>query len=126
MPARLNTACLPRARRSSTPGANTSVSTTSTVGSRIRCLARSRRRAGTVTLIARAVSAATRWRPMKPEPPTTRTLSNFIAASGQLVFDRFDASARRDAAEARLQRGDFLVEQRAVEHRVRHHLLHVL
>ena len=48
-----------------------SASTTSTVGSRIRCFARSRRRTGTTTRCPTAASRATMWRPTKPAPPST-------------------------------------------------------
>src|SRR5687767_1005520 len=105
-----------------------SASTTSTVGSRIRCLARSRRREGTVTRTPAAASEATRWRPMKPVPPTTSTLPYFITATlTQLVLDRRLHGARReDRAEARLEGHRVLSEQRGVEHRIRHDLAHVV
>src|SRR4051812_27733955 len=104
------------------PGAMMSVSTTSTVGSRMRCLARSRRREGTVTDVPAAASDATRWRPMKPEPPTTSTLLYFMSGLALLVLDRrrFDPTWREDCSEARLQRHRLLVEDRAVQHGVRH------
>src|SRR5262245_4659856 len=131
MPTRFTTASHPTARRSSTPGAKTSASTTSTVGSRIRCLARSRRRDGTTTLTPRAASAATRWRPIKPEPPTTRTLMCFMRALFYLfavvfVAGGFATAARRDHAQAGLDRHRLLLQQRGVEDRVRHDALHVL
>src|SRR5262245_31764148 len=131
MPTRFTTASRPTAMRSSAPGAKMSASTTSTVGSRMRCLARSRRRVGTRTLTPRAASAATRWRPRKPEPPTTRTLMCFMGALFYLlavvfVACGFAAAARRDDAEPRLDRDRLLLQQRGVEHRIRHHPLHVL
>src|SRR5688500_2536623 len=123
MPTRLSTACLPAVRRSSTPGASTSACTTSTVGKRIRCLARSRRREGTVTLMPCPDSAATRWRPMKPEPPATSTLSSFTDASGKLVvLDQLAAVARRNGAQPCFERRGLLLQNRGIEHRVRHYL----
>src|SRR6185503_20992333 len=116
-----------------------SVSTTSTVGSRMRCLARSRRREGTVTRRPAAASDATRWRPMKPEPPTTSTLLYFIWMSALRVLlqfvlyplfildgGRLHTARRQDRAKARLQRHRLLVQHRAVHHRVSHHLAHVV
>src|SRR6185295_14488487 len=115
-----------------------SASTTSTVGSRMRCLARSRRREGTVTRRPAAASDATRWRPMKPEPPTTSTLLYFIRMSALRVLlfvlyplfilngRRLDAARRQDRAKARLQRHRLLVEDRAVHNGVRHDLAHVV
>src|SRR5687767_14656978 len=128
MPTRLNTACLPAQSRSRAPGARTSVSTTSTVGRRIRCLARSRRREGTVTRTPAAASEATRWRPMKPEPPTTTTLPYFMRPTLAQLFlqRRLDRARRVDDAEPRLERHRLLVEHRSVERRVRHDLLHVV
>src|SRR5688572_33497857 len=102
--------------------------TTSTVGSRMRCLARSRRREGTVTPRPAAASDATRWRPMKPEPPTTSTLLCFMRNLLLFVLDRgrLDAAGRQDRAEPGLQRHRLLVEHRTVEDRVGHHLAHVV
>src|SRR5688500_13092281 len=127
MPTRLITACLPAARRSSTRGSRMSASTTSTVGSRMRCLARSRWRVGTVTRRPCAASAATTWRPMNPEPPVTSTFSSFTPASGKLfVLDQLAAVARRDGAQPRLEGRGLLLENRGIEHRVRHHLADVV
>src|SRR5258708_16602350 len=82
-----------------------SASTTSTVGRRMRCFARSRRRDGTVTRTPRRTSAETRCRPTKPDPPRTRTFPNLILGSfGQLVLSRLGAAARRDGAQARPER----------------------
>src|SRR3954463_30295 len=126
-PTRLMTASCPRTRRSSTPGATMSVSTTSTVGSTMRCFARSRRRDGTVTLMPRRTRPATTWRPMKPEPPNTSTLSSFIRVSfRQVVFDRLGVTARRDRAKARLEGGRLLLRERRVKDGVGHHFLHVV
>src|SRR5688572_23261021 len=119
---------MPALRRSSAPGAITSASTTSTVGRRIRCLARSRRREGTVTLIPAAASEATRWRPTKPEPPTTSTELTFIGLLPRLFLEdrRFRCPWGRDDAEARLERDRFLLEHGGVVDGVRHHLLHIV
>src|SRR5436305_9557472 len=127
MPTKLTTASCSRARRSSTPRWLMSASTTSTVGRRIRCFARSRRREGTVTRNPRLTSSATRCRPTKPDPPRTSTLRYLILRSfRQLFVGRIAAAARRDGAQARLERHDLLLDQRGVEDRVGHHLLHVI
>src|SRR5688572_28599581 len=106
----------------------TSASTTSTVGRRIRCLARSRRREGTVTRMPAAASEATRWRPMKPDPPTTSTELTFIGFLPRLFLEdrRFRCPRRRYYAEARLERDRLLLQHRAVVDGVGHHFLDVV
>src|SRR5690606_10663137 len=64
---------------------------------------------------------------MKPEPPTTRTFSTFMPASGQLFgFERLPSLAGRNGSEARLERRELAVQHCRVEHRVGHHLLHIV
>src|SRR5690242_339408 len=129
MPTRLITASWPSIRRRSAAGSCTSASTTSTVGSRIRPLARSRRRLGTRTLMLRAQSSAARWVPTKPEPPISRTFSmgSMGGASGQVGHRRVaHGAAWGDHAEAALQRLRLVLEQRRVIDAVAHDLLDVV
>src|SRR5712691_9252838 len=155
MPTRFTTASQPTVSFARVCGSCTSASITSTVGRRIRCLARSRRRVGTMTECSSSTSWRTRCRPTKPLPPMTRmrlmvlpgeSASVTSKRAGQvrrtasiaplqallndgLVLNRRHAlggAARQDHAQARLQWGWLGSEDGGVVNGVRHHLLDVV
>src|SRR5712671_5950518 len=153
MPTRFTTASQPAVSFARVCGSCTSASTTSTVGRRIRCLARSRRRVGPTTKCSSSTSWRTRCRPTKPLPPMTRmrlmvppgkaaSLTAKRALQGarpmlpekSLLNDGFVAycrhafrgAARQDDAQARLQRRRLGPEDGGVVDGVRHHLLDVV
>ena len=107
-----------------------SVSTTSTVGSRSRCLARSRRRDGTVTLMP---PARQRRHQMPADEAGAAQHQNvvqlhgvFAAASGSSSSSGSPAARAGTVPRRALIGVADLVEHRGVEHGVRHHLLHVV
>src|SRR5258706_9893503 len=153
MPTKFTTASQPIMSFASVSGSCTSASTTSTVGRRFRCLARSRLRVGTTTKCSSSTSWRTRCRPTKPLPPMTRmrlmvppgkaaSLTAKRALQGarpmlpekSLLNDGFVAycrhafrgAARQDRAQARLQRRRLGPENGGVVDGVHHDFLDVV
>src|SRR5258706_11323088 len=154
MPTRFTTAWQPAVSFARVSGSCTSASTTSTVGRRIRCLARSRRPGGTTRKSSFSASWRPKCRPTKPLPPMTRMrlmplpgesasvtskragqvrptpsmVSRALLNDGRVLNRRhaLGGAARQDHAQARLQRGWLGAEDGGVVNRVRHHLLHVV
>ena len=133
MPTRLTTAAASAARRASARGSWMSASTTSTVGSRIRCCARSRRRVGTTTSLAgrdepRRRRGGRRSRCRRARGPLRCAI---VTAPSTASAATVSASRRRlprgGTMPSRVrQRHVGLVERLRVEHRVGEHFLHVV
>ena len=109
--ARLITASCPRQLRQHAGRVDVGLDDVDRGQRRCRCLARSRRRVGTVTLTARRASAAARWRPTKPAAAENQDPQGNSSSTGSAAL-RGGMVPRRA-----LMRRELLLQHRRVEAR---------